>query len=106
MVKEQKKTEKIKVFQFIASPNIHHRNPSITPTIGFIEYNNFHFSEIKLLLNPTGVMYNPNCMINGMMYLKSRYFTFTAVKYNPTPNAQTNARNINTGKKTIRFNIK
>ena len=95
------KTEKINERQFIGSPKIHHLKPSITPTIGFKAYNDFHFSPMTELLKPTGVMYNPNCMMKGMMYRKSRYLTFTAVRYNPTPKAHINASKIKMGKKTI-----
>ena len=59
--------EKMNDCQFIGSPKIHHLNPSITPTIGFKAYKNFHFSPMTELLKPTGVMYNPNCMMKGMM---------------------------------------
>jgi len=59
-------------------PMIAHLNPSITPTMGFTEYNSLHFSGITLLLNPTGEIYNPNCTTKGTMYLKSLYFTLTA----------------------------
>ena len=40
-------------------------------------------------------------MINGMIYLKSRYLTFTAVRYKPTPKAHKNASTIKMGRKII-----
>jgi len=94
-------TDTKKDCQFIGSPRMHHLKPSITPTIGFKEYQILHFSAMALLLKPIGVMNKPNWMINGMIYLKSRYFTFTAVRYKPTPKAQKNANNMNRGKKII-----
>jgi len=85
----------------MGSPSRHQRNPSITPTIGFREYNIRHLSLITKLLKPTGLTYKPNCTIKGMIYLKSRYLTFTAVRYKPIPNAQVKANKINRGKNII-----
>ena len=82
----------------LSPPVIDQRNPSITPTIGLIEYNNLHFSGILLLLKPTGDMYIPNCTTNGTMYLKSRYLTFRAATYNPAPMADKNANPRNKGR--------
>jgi len=45
---------------FVLPPKIAQRKPSITPTIGFKEYNKRHLSGIVSLLNPTGEMYKPN----------------------------------------------
>lgn len=94
-------TDTKKERQCIGSPNRHHLNPSITPTIGLREYNILHLSVTTILLKPTGLTYKPNCTMNGMIYLKSRYFTFTAVRYNPIPNAQVKASKMNSGKKII-----
>ena len=94
-------TEKINNSQCIGSPNRHHLKPSITPTMGFKENRSLYFSSTSVLLKPTGEMYRPNCIIKGMIYLKSRYFTFTAVRYRPTPNAHTKANSINKGRKII-----
>ena len=85
----------------MGSPSRHHLKPSITPTIGLSEYNILHLSVTTTLLKPTGLTYKPNCTINGMIYLKSRYFTFTAVRYKPIPNAQVKASKTNNGKKMI-----
>ena len=40
--------------------------------IGLIEYKSLHLSGTTLLLNPTGVMYSPICIIKGMIYRISR----------------------------------
>src|SRR5438128_1657291 len=85
----------------IGLPRIHHLKPSTIPTIGFNINHNLHFSGTTLLSNPTGVIYNPNCTMNGIMYLKSRYLTFTAVRYNPIPIEQRNAIKIKNGKRII-----
>jgi hypothetical protein len=50
-----------------------------------------------LLLKPTGEMYKPNWTTNGIIYLKSLYFTFKAATYNPTLKLATNARKRNNG---------
>src|SRR5204863_3622973 len=51
-----------------ASPRRRHqRKPSITPTMGFKEYNKRHFSGTMPLLKPTGETYNPNCTMKGTM---------------------------------------
>jgi hypothetical protein len=39
--------------------------------------------------------------MNGIIYLKSRYFTFNAAIYNPVPIAVTSANNKNNGRKSI-----
>lgn len=89
-------------FQYIlCSPSILHLNPSMTPTIGLSAYNSRHFSGITELLNPTGETYSPNCTINGMIYRKSLYFTFSAVMYKLIPNEARKARIIKNGKNKI-----
>ena len=35
-------------------PRMHHRNPSITATIGFSEYNSLYCSGTTLVTKPTG----------------------------------------------------
>jgi len=45
------------------------------------------------------VIYNPNWMMKGMIYLKSRYLTLRAVMYKPMPKEAMKAIKINTGKK-------
>ena len=85
----------------MGSPNKHHRNPSIIPTIGFRAYQIFHLSGTTELLKPTGVIYKPNCTIKGIIYLKSRYFTLTAVRYKPIPNEHKKANKINKGRNII-----
>src|SRR5665647_229142 len=86
---------------WVLPPKIHQRNPSIIPTIGFIEYNSLHFSGTTLLLKPTGDTYNPNCTTKGTMYLKSRYLTFNAAIYKPAPRAVRMANIRNRGRKRI-----
>jgi hypothetical protein len=96
-------TDKIKVSTLSACPPLkrHQRNPSITPTIGFNEYNSRHFSGTISELNPTGLRYKPNCTMNGIMYLKSRYFTFSAVIKRPAPILAIKANKRKNGRKTI-----
>jgi hypothetical protein len=82
-------------------PKMHHRKPSITPTIGFNEYNNLNLSDMLLLLKPTGEIYIPNCTTKGTIYLKSRYLTLSAATYRPAPIEVRNAKKRNKGRKTI-----
>ena len=71
------------------------------PTTGLREYRNRHLSGITLLLNPTGEMYRPNWTMNGMMYRKSRYFTFNAVIQRLGPRLARNAKITNNGNNNI-----
>ena len=54
-----------------------------------------------LLLKATGDTYIPICIMNGMMTLKSRYFTFKAAKSNPAPKAVINPNIKNKGNSNI-----
>src|SRR6185369_4130058 len=82
--------------QYISSsPKMHQRKPSIMPTIGLIEYSILHSLGMMVLLNPTGDTYKPNCTMNGIMYLKSRYFTLSAVIYKLIPNEAKKAKIVN-----------
>jgi len=85
----------------LCPPSMHQRKPSITPTIGFNEYNNLNLSDMLLLLKPTGEIYIPNCTTNGIIYLKSRYLTLSAATYSPAPIEVRNAKRRNKGRKTI-----
>src|SRR5262245_16496761 len=74
-----------------------HRNPSIVPTIGLIEYSSRHRSGTTSLVNPTGEIYRPNCTMNGTMNQKSRYRTINAEIHKPIPNEAANAIIANSG---------
>ena len=41
-------------YRSLCPRSMHHRKPSITPTMGLSEYNNRHCSGTTLELNPTG----------------------------------------------------
>ena len=88
-------------YSLLSPPNIDHLKPSITPTIGFNEYIKRHFSGITALLKPTGEIYKPNCTIKGIMYLKSRYFTLSAVIKSPKPIDVIKANSKNNGRYKI-----
>src|SRR5258706_911924 len=52
-------------------------------------------------LNPTGEMYSPSWTMNGTIYRKSRYLTFSAAIQRPGPRFATNASTMKSGNKVI-----
>src|SRR4051794_40935847 len=60
----------------LSPPNKHHRNPSMTPTIGFSAYQVRHSAGTAADENPTGDIKSPHCVMKGTTYRKSRYLTF------------------------------
>src|SRR5713226_7743388 len=74
-----------------------HRNPSITPAMGFRPYSQRHRSGTSELGYATGDANIQNCTANGTTYLTSRYSAFSADIHNPTPSAVSTARSSNRG---------
>src|SRR6266849_4924598 len=74
-----------------------HRNPSITPAMGFKPYSQRHFSGTSELGYATGDASIQNCTTNGITYFTSRYKAFSAESHNPTPSAVRTASKSSTG---------
>src|ERR1700684_1574086 len=74
-----------------------HRNPSMTPAIGFSPYNQRHRSGTSELGYATGDASIQNCTTNGMIDATSRYKAFSAEVQSPTPSAVATASSKNTG---------
>src|SRR5438874_870707 len=70
-----------------------HRNPSITPAIGFSPYSHRHLAGTRLLGYATGEASIQNCTRNGSTYPTSRYSAFNAESHSPTPSAVASASN-------------
>src|SRR4051794_12726075 len=80
---------------------MHQRKPSITPTIGFAEYSNRHSWGTTCELNPTGDIYRPSCVTNGITYRTSLYLTFNAVIQSDGPMLAAKANTMKKGSNTI-----
>src|SRR5690349_1717392 len=74
-----------------------HRNPSITPAMGFSPYSHRHFCGTSEDGYATGEANIQNCTRNGTTYFTSRYSAFSADIQSPTPSAVKIARSSKPG---------
>src|SRR6202012_3847367 len=77
-----------------------HRNPSMTPAIGFSPYSQRQRSGTSELGYATGDASIQNCTTNGMIEATSRYKALRAEVHSPTPSAVATAKSKNIGNNT------
>src|SRR5262249_40196592 len=77
-----------------------HRNPSITPAIGFNPYNHRQRAGTSELGYATGEANIQNCSKNGVTYRTSRYSAFNADSHSPTPGAVATASKRKSGNRS------
>src|SRR5438105_4763083 len=78
-------------------PKSAHRNPSITPDMGFRAYKSRQCSGTSELGYATGEINIQNCVMKTNVYRTSRYCTLSAASHSPTASAVMMANSTNNG---------